>query len=325
MKVYKYFIILIFSTICIGCKEKRTENTPVDFGDFAHAASQYILSPKIDNKRLLDEEIINHSEAFAAMAKVMDFDVSDTAQWLAMPAVTVFAKDIDTISLATNDLSKMINELNSVAKKENVELPVKRYAAVIWGKPESIIFCDSCMLLALNHYMGSEHPAYMSLDQYRRQNKNPRNLPYDIVEALIATQYPFVKNADTKIINRMIYEGAIIETKMRMVENAELKDALGYTEDQMKWLVEHEKDIWNMMVGKKMLFDSSETLSEKLFSPAPFSSPISYDTPGRVGRYIGYKLIKSYIDENPRTKLSDIISPEFYNICNPLVAIPYQR
>ena len=72
-----------------------------------------------------------------------------------------------------------------------------------------------------------------------------------------------------------------------------------------------------------MVFDKSEATVERLLYPAPFTNVLSGETPGRAGRYIGYKIVRSYVDGHRDTKLSDLLSPAFYGKVNPLTYIHY--
>ena len=322
MKGYKISVLISAALLSglYGCSSKSLSSTDVDYADFAHTAADYIITGDQYSKEKLETEITSHRKAYEAVIKVMGVDESE---WLSSPSVYAFAADIDTISPPAEKMEQMLSHMIDKAEKDGLELPVKCFASVIWGKPQSIIFCDSCMLIAQNHYLGSNHPAYGSLDTYRRQSKSLKAMPYDIAEAMVATRYPFTQTDDTKLINRLIYEGVITEAKMRMVENASLADALGYTREQMDVLIGKESEIWDKMVGSKMLFDTSATQADRFISPAPFTSPLSADLPGRAGRYIGYKLVRAYLDANPEMKLSDMLSPDFYNAANPLVNIAY--
>lgn len=325
MKGYK-ISMLLFSALLPGicsCNRTETSDTAVDYGDFAHYAAKVVLNRDAAAEEAFYNEVESHPDAFKAIAEVLDIDLYTPLDWTQLPAVIGFAKDIDSISPTTQQVKDKLAYLIKKSENEGIELPVKRFASVIWGKPQSIIFNDSCMLIAFNHYLGSEHPAYASLDSYKRQSKTESAMAYDIAEALVATQYPFVKSEASAVINRLIYEGALIEAKMRLVRNASRAEALGYSDDQLKWLIANEKEIWNKMVSSKMLFDNSATLAERLVSPAPFTAPLSTDTPGRAGRFIGHNIVKKYIESNPNVKVSDLLKPEFYNKPNPLSAIPY--
>lgn len=326
MRTNRFITIAVISAILLclcSCVKKEDRIQKIDYADFSHVAANFVLNPNEDNEIALLNMIDSHPTAYHAMAEVMNFDADNINEWLSLPAITAFAHDVDSLSESSDAIKKMIASVVATAEKEGLELPVNSFASVIWGKPQSIMFCDSCMLIAMNHYLGSDHPAYNSLDSYRRQTKSPQAMPYDIVEALLATEYPFERSENGTLINRLIYEGVITEAKMRMVKNASLADALGYTSDQLKLLEENESEIWNKMVGSKMIFDASETLSEKFVSPAPFTSPLSPEVPGRAGRYIGYMIVKAFLEDNPKTRLSDLIIPEFYNKENPLAIISY--
>ncbi|MDE5568049.1 MAG: hypothetical protein K2J12_06360 [Muribaculaceae bacterium] len=325
MKGYKISMLLfpaVLAGIC-GCSQSGTSDVAVDYADFARYAAELVLNRDVASEEAFYNEVESHKDAFRAMAEVLDIDSNTPRDWTQLLAVRGFAKDIDSISPTSQRVEDMLAYLIQKSENEGVKLPVKRFASVIWGKPQSIIFNDSCMLIAFNHYLGSEHPAYASLDNYKRQSKTENAMTYDIAEALMATQYPYVKSESSSVINRLIYEGALIEAKMRLVRNSSQAEALGYSDEQLKWLKDNEKEIWNKMVSSKMLFDNSATLAERLVSPAPFTAPLSTDTPGRAGRFIGHNIVKKYIETNPNIKVSDLLKPEFYNKSNPLADIPY--
>ena len=72
-----------------------------------------------------------------------------------------------------------------------------------------------------------------------------------------------------------------------------------------------------------MIFDRSESLTDRLVSQAPFTGVLSSDVPGRAGRYIGYKIIETYIKSHSGVKITDLLSPEFYGKQNPLTDAGY--
>ncbi len=295
---------------------RRMESAKV--ADFAHVASEF-MTGQTDIEQAHDYIAHRHSE-FDAMYAIMGLDATDdsVASWLSSAPVRWFYNDIDSISPSGETIGRWIGHIVSESQREHLELPAKSFATAIWGKTKSIMFADSVMIVALIHYLGSEHPAYSGMPAYLSTQKSPERIPYDIAEALVATAYPFESSGSTSVINRLIYEGAVTLAKMRLVDNSRLEDALGYTDEELKWLNDNEAELWNKMLTSKMVFDKSETTAEKLLSPAPFTSVLSQSAPGRAGRYIGYKIVMSYVDSHSGTTLQQLLSPPFYGQDNPL-------
>lgn len=310
-------LLYVFISGCI-----RQSDADVNYVDFAHAAADYMNDRQ--NSDSLNTIIDRNIGTFETMSEMLGLPPnSNINDWLGLPAVSGFAHDVSEYAPSEEQIKDGLRYIQTAASKENIELPVRKFASVIWGRPQSIMFADSTMFIALNHYLGSDHPAYASLPSYRLNDKRQKALSYDVVEALLSTSYPFQHNESSAVINRLVYEGAIVEAKMRLIKGATLSDALGYTEDQLDWLEENEGLIWRKMNEAKLLFDHSEEVVHKLVSPAPFTSPISYETPGRAGRFIGYKIAKSYIDRHNGTELKYLLSPEFYGVMNPLIGSGY--
>lgn len=249
----------------------------------------------------------------------------DLVEWWSnsMP-VTVFTPDVDTVFTSLSGIEAQLGHILGVAASDTLGLPERRYAAVVYGRPESILFNDSTMMIALNHYLGEDYPGYSHWPGYMRRQKSPDRIPYDIAEALVATQYPYqAEGAAATVLSRMLYEGALTSAKMALVENSDLALALGYNDSDLRWLQDNEKAIWRDMVGKQMLYDTSEALAERLVLPSPQVRDVVPAAPGRVGRYIGYRIVEAYCNAHPGTTLRQLLSPGFYTSASSLIESHY--
>lgn len=321
---YIYIILIALTALTPGCTRDKNTFENNEFVDFAHLATQ-----RITNDALSDDihfTIARHQPQFDSMLAIMGLrndSTDEVSTWLSSPAVNAFAYDVDSLMPSEETISGIIADIVSNAKKEHLNLPAKHYATAIWGKPQSILFADSTMFIALNHYLGKDHPSYSGLPEYRRESKTSAMMPYDIAEALVATAYPYVGGDSASVINRLVYEGAIAVAKMALVKGADVNSALGYSEEQLDKLNNNESEIWHKLVGSKMIFDRSETVADRLILPSPATSLISPECPGRAGRFIGYKIVESYLKSHKDTNLAYLLSPSFYNRSNPLVDANY--
>lgn len=233
--------------------------------------------------------------------------------WASSQAVEVFTPDVDSVFTDTSYVSRSLGCILAQARKDGIRFPDRRYATVVYGRPESILFVDSVMLIALNHYLGAEYPGYSHWPVYMRQGKTPEAMPYDIAEALVGTSYPYMlKGDDATALSRMVYEGALAYVKMRLVPESDLAGVLGYTDAQLRWLRENEQAIWHSIVQRQLLYDTSASTIDRLVAPAPEVSIVSPSTPGRVGRYIGYRIVEEYIKRNPGATPAAMLEPAFY-------------
>lgn len=225
--------------------------------------------------------------------------------------VKMFAAETDSLYADLSAEEQGLGNMLARAEDQGIKFSPKRYVACVWGLPQSIIFNDNVMYVALNHYLGVDHRAYAGMPEYMRRLKNRKNLPYDMLEALVSTDYP-MKNDSHSVLDHLLYQGVIAEAKMKLIDNASLSDALGFSEDQMKDIAANERFMWERLLKDDMLHTTDPIVISMLFDNAPVCSIISPDAPGRAARYIGYRIVESYIDTHPDAKLSQLLSPEFY-------------
>lgn len=234
--------------------------------------------------------------------------------WAQTPPARVFSPDVDSIYADLSGLEQSLGEILGNASDLGLDLPRRRYAAVVLGKTGTTMFAtDSTFCIALNHYLGENYRGYMGFDAYQRLTKTPSMLPYDIAEALVALRYcePDSCRHDN-VASRLLREGAITEAKMQLVAEADAAHALGYLPEQYEWLQQHEAELWRAMVCRKLVYSTNPRIINSLFAPGPFTRELSEYAPGRAGRYIGYKIVKAYLKSHPDATLLDILSPAFY-------------
>jgi hypothetical protein len=256
------------------------------------------------------------SDGVTAMMRVIGYDSIDSnllEQWSNSMPTAVFTPPVDSIFTSLKPIETSLGHILHKANELGLKQPYTRFAAIVWGKTQSIVFADTVMLIALNHYLGEDYPGYGHWPEYQRKTKSPEFLPYDMAEAIVGTQYPFsASDGEATALNRILYEGLLTKAKMELVANADLAEALGYTADQLSWVEQHERQLWQTLVGKNLLYDVSEMTINQLIGPAPSTRILDVSSPGRVGRYIGYKIVKSYLAKHENTTFVELLKPDFY-------------
>lgn len=295
-------IALVAAIIAASCSAPRHDGEPQE------VASVYKLFE--DGASVVVPDSIR--PAYEAFMTVVGADAADPGQWAASPVVKVFTPDVDSVFPSLGSLEVALGDALARAAAEGVVLPQRRYAAVVWGRPESIMFCDSVMLIALNHYLGADYAGYTGMPVYRRASKTPARLSLDVVEALLGTQYPYELAQDATVLSRLLYEGAQAALRMR-VAACSAAEALGYTDGEYALLREHETELWRMLVGRNLLYSTLPADADRLVEPAPATALLAQQAPGRAGRFIGYRIVQSYLDGHPDVSPVSLLSPAFYS------------
>lgn len=238
----------------------------------------------------------------------------------------VFFPDVVDRLPALNGLQTELGSLRELLPRQidSLRFP-SRVFGIVTPYDQTVMISDTVMLIGLNHYLGADYPGYNGFDDYRRRQKTLLRAPIDIAEALVYTSSPFPASAESTALQRMVYEGAVVAAVSRSLPGRPINEILGYTPDEMAWLDSHESEIWRKLISDGLLYSHDRAVAERLVMPAPFTSVISTEAPGRTGRFIGYKIAESYLAANPSSTPADILSPSLLLSDDLLLRAGYRR
>lgn len=301
---------LVMLMSCGRDKDTLPPAEPVSIVRVDSIMSHYASADSVGRSTMLDQ----NRTVLDAYLQVLGLPAANDSAMLEVarsPMVSIFAPAVDSIYTGLDIEQQQLGNILARGKQQGLDFDIEHFAAVVWGRPQSIMFNDKTMMLALNHYLGENHDAYKGIPAYVRAMKTRASIPYDMTEALIGGKYPIADN--TTVLANLLYQGALAEAKMQLLDSPCEAMALGFTDEQLADIASHEKFIWERLVRNDMIHSTDRSVIGLLFDPAPVSALISPDSPGRTARYVGYRIVKAYLQSHPDTKLADLFSPTFYN------------
>ena len=162
-----------------------------------------------------------------------------------------------------------------------------------------IFIADNMLVISLDNYLGSDHFFYEGIPSYVVENMKESQIISDV--ASIYSQMYVPKIQSRTFLAQMIYYGRILYLKDLWLPNASDEVKIGYSQEKLKWIQENETEIWRNFVENEYLYSTNPKLVSRFIDPAPFSKfylEIDNDSPGMVGRFIGWQIVKSYMDKN---------------------------
>ncbi len=161
-----------------------------------------------------------------------------------------------------------------------------------------ILFKDK-ILIALNTYLGADHKFYEGIQQYISHNFEKEMIPVDIATEFGFTQVPPLR--ERTFLGKMVYYGKVQYIASQLVPATSIAMQFGYTETQAAWAAENEAQIWTYFIEKELLYSTDQKLEARFLNLAPFSKfylALDNESPGGIGRYIGYRIVKAYMENN---------------------------
>lgn len=175
-----------------------------------------------------------------------------------------------------------------------------------------VIYADSLLLISLDMYLGKDHEIYKEFPSYLSQRYEKSNLMVDVTSEIAAQT--FSNTGRNNFLHQMINQGkkmALVDAFLPDVAHA-LK--MGYTPEQMEWTENNEFLIWQYFMENQLLYSYDIDLLHRFVFEAPFSKfylESDQESPGRIGVWIGWKIVESYLKNNKVTLEEMIkIAPE---------------
>lgn len=166
-----------------------------------------------------------------------------------------------------------------------------------------VIVTDSIVVIALDTYLGNDHEFYGSIPKYLRALLKKEQMVVDLAEAYAKKHIYQAQNKT--LLDEMIYFGKQLYFKEAVVPFKTDSERIGYTETQLDWAIANESYIWRFFVERELLFSTDSKLPSRFINPAPFSKfyleEIDADSPGRLGQYIGWQIVRAYMQQNDVT------------------------
>jgi hypothetical protein len=89
----------------------------------------------------------------------------------------------------------------------------------------------------------------------------------------------------------------------------------GYTAQQLNWCEENEGLMWSYMIKNEDLRSLNPATLQTYIGESPFTSVFSQElSPGNIGQWIGWQIVKKFAAGNPRLKPEEIMQSTAENV-----------
>ncbi|OIP83459.1 MAG: hypothetical protein AUK44_05170 [Porphyromonadaceae bacterium CG2_30_38_12] len=191
-------------------------------------------------------------------------------------------------------------------------LPTPPLCFFVSGFNQSILIDEKFIGIGVDFYLGSDYPAYADMTYaYMLYNMRPASIAPDVISALLFAHYHFDGMQD-RLLDNMLHRAKIMYAVAALMPQLLPNEVMGYTKFQWEWCRKNEVQIWNTLVGNKDLFSTDQMLVTKYLNDAPFTSPISQESPGRLGTWVGWQIVQNYMNAHKEVSLQHLLDENNY-------------
>ena len=206
-------------------------------------------------------------------------------------------KDFSETKAKLKSLFKHIKYYNPKFKEPNI---ITHISDLDFEYP--VIYSDSLLFISLDMYLGKDNIVYRSFPSYLSENYKKDRIMVDVAKDIINQSYR--KSKSRTFLYRMINEGKYMYLIDSYLPSTSDDLKIGFSVEKLTFAEQNEIDIWKYFIEKELLYSNNTNLNSRFIDNAPFSKfylESDQETPGRIGVWIGWQIVRSYMKNNDVT------------------------
>lgn len=178
----------------------------------------------------------------------------------------------------------------------------------ISGFQTPVYFAEDLIAIGADMYLGSNYEYYNRVVyDYQKQTMRKECIPVDVVSAYLFRTLPYT-STKSRLLDQMLYRGKIMYLTAQIFDKLPGYEIIGWTEEQWNWCVKHERAIWHLVMDKRDLFKTESIVLTSYLNDGPFTAEISQDAPARLGIWLGWRIVESYMEHNKEVSLQQLMA-----------------
>ena len=199
----------------------------------------------------------------------------------------------------------------------------KAFSRVLWLYPETevpslylfvsgfqtpIYFGEEIIGIGGDMYLGSDYEYYNRVVyDYQKQTMRKECIPVDVMSAFLFRTLPY-SSTKSRLLDQMMYRGKVMFLCAQIFDELPGYEVMGWTKEQWKWCKKNERAIWHLVMDKRDLFKTESLVLTGYLNDGPFTSEVSQDAPGRLGIWLGWRIVESYMAHHPEVSLQELMA-----------------
>lgn len=145
--------------------------------------------------------------------------------------------------------------------------------------------------------------------QYMKQDMDPEVLVSETMKNWIYFQHSrpdeYANSLNFGIrddfLNSIIYHGKMMVLMEALMPDENPETRFGYSAQELEWCNQNEKTIYRNLIELKLIYSKDIRKIQAYINPGMTTSGLPDESPGEVGKWIGYQMVKQYFEENEIT------------------------
>lgn len=232
-------------------------------------------------------------------------------QYLRDPTIKSLHKEV---MKQYSDIASLEMELTRMFRKVKYYLPEWQvpdvFTYVSGGDVQyPVKYAENTLVIALDLYLGGDFPIYdmWGIPAYITSRMTEKHITIDCSREIARAYIESMAIESKTLLDYMIYNGKLLYFSDLVVENREDSLKIGYSAPQMFWAEKNQGNIWGFFIEHNLLYSTEFREINKFIGEAPFTSAFSRTSAPRVGSFVGWQILRSYMSKNKEVTVEEIL------------------
>ncbi|MFY7965196.1 MAG: hypothetical protein ACOVO1_09890 [Chitinophagaceae bacterium] len=232
------------------------------------------------------------------------------------------------------DATKKFSSLDNVKAELTLGLQLTKHYFPQYNLPKKLITfvgpldgvgtaltSDHSLAIGLQGYLGKDYEAYQNgyiaqtYPAYKSRRFEPQYIATNCVKNIIEEIFPDKSNG-RPLAERMVEQGRRLYVLDMLLPKTADSVKTGYTQSQLTQCFDNEKTIWAFFVQGNLLFEREPSIASPYVTDGPKTQELSETAPGNIGTFIGWQIVKKWMDAHPKTSLETLMQTPTMTIFN---------
>ncbi|GAB4481425.1 MAG: gliding motility lipoprotein GldB [Thermoflexibacter sp.] len=229
------------------------------------------------------------------------------------PYIDTLSQEVEAYFGEMEDIRNDLETAFKVVKYYYPDFQVPTIYTIITGFSNDLYVDSSIVVIGLDYFLGKHTrytirnhrgerlPQYMT-DRYQKEYIVPA------VMLLVSQQFNERDPMDKTLLAEMIAWGKTYEFAKMTAPHVADSLIISYSSEGIAKCFANQDILWAHFVEKNLFFEKSYAILNRYIGERPFTSEIGDDCPGRIGRWVGWQIVRSYLKNNPEVTLTQLMS-----------------
>ena len=320
----RLIISLILATVLFSCNSgKEPDVSDIKIELSTHRFEKDLFS--LDTNKLAPQldQLIAHYPSFGEnfLSTVLNTD----PRWSADSATDYIKGFITAYRNVYDSTQKVFADFSPYEKEIRKALQFLKYYFPAYKAPHNIItyigpldgygdiLTEDAFIVGLHHHLGKNFSMY-SLPWvqevyagYISDRFEPGYIAINCMKNIVLDMYP-EKNEDQSLVIQMVEKGKKLYLLSKLLPAVPEYKLIGYTDKQLKSCYSSEAAIWDLFVQNNLLQTIDNNIIKNYIGEGPKTQELGEGSPGNIGSFAGWQIVKKYIEKDPGIKLPELMS-----------------